>query len=199
VRLVSEMTIGQDDSFHGVIEPLLHNARLGKYSVEVIDDCLVIAALDPKSLENYRRTDYVARCVVHAGSAGSAGTLGDQEKLLAALERIEFTDWRSGFGSVLCIPPLLRPLSPRSFLDLLFGRVHLHLHFDPSAFLRLCSDAGVRAGFLRKRITNRLRSTHGWKKGQVPLFNGRAIGYISGALSAIFTPSYLDEMSLIEC
>jgi len=194
VRLVSEMTIGEDDSFYGVIEPLLHNARQGKYSVEVIDECLVVAALDPNSLENYRRTDYVARCVVHAGSAGSAATLGDQEKLLAALESIEFTDWRSGFGSVLCIPPLLRPLSPRAFLDLLFGRIHLHLHFDPSAFLRLCSDAGVRAGFLRKRATNRLRSTYRWKKNQVPLFNGRAIGYVSGALSAIFTPNYLDEM-----
>jgi hypothetical protein len=86
VRLVSEMTIGQDDSFHGVIEPLLHNARHGKYSVEVIDDCLVVAALDPKSLENYRRTDYVARCVVYAGSAGSAGTLGSRETSRGAQE-----------------------------------------------------------------------------------------------------------------
>jgi hypothetical protein len=186
VSLVSAMTIGEDDSFHGVIEPLLHNARRGKCSVEIIDDCLVVAALDPNSLEYYRRTDHVARCVVRSGSAGSAATLGDQEKLLAALKSIEFTDWRSGFDSVLCIPPLLRRLSPRSFLDLLFGRVHLHLHFDPSAFLRLCSDAGVRGGFLRKRVTNRLRST--------PLFERRAIGYISGALSAVFTPSYLDEM-----
>ena len=69
VRVVTEMRSGEDDSFHGVIEPLIHNAREGKYSVEIIDDCLVVAALDPDSLENYRRTDYVARCVVHAGSA----------------------------------------------------------------------------------------------------------------------------------
>ena len=194
VRFVTEMTIREEDSFHGVIEPLIHNAREGKYSVEIIDDCLVVATLDPNSLENFRRTDYVARCVAHAGSADSEATLGDQEKLLTALESIEFTDWRSGFGSVLCIPPLLRPLSARSFLDLLFGRVRLHLHFDPSAFLRLCSSSGVRAGFLRKRTTNRLRSTFGWKKGQVPLFKGRAIGYISGAISDVLKPTYLDEI-----
>ena len=193
VRLVTAMTIGETDSFADSIEPLFENARKGQYSVETVDDCLVLAALDPASEENYMRADYVARCVIHAGSGDAAAT-GDPDKLLASLKSIEFTDWRSGFASVLCIPPLLRPLSPRCFLDLVFGRIRLHFHFDPSSFIRLCADSGVRAGFLKKRVTNKLRSTLGWKKREVPLFGGRAIGYITGGLTGILTPSYLDEI-----
>lgn len=172
VRLVTEMNVTEGDSYARSIEALVRNARAGTYSVDTIDDCLVLAALDPASEQNYVRTNYVARCVIHAGFADPAAT-NDQETLLQALKSIEFTDWRSGFGSVLCIPPLLRPLSARCFLDLLFGRIQLHLHFDPSTFLRLCAEAGVRAGFLKKRTTNRLRSRFGWRKGQVPLFAER--------------------------
>jgi hypothetical protein len=43
-------------------------------------------------------------------------------------------------------------------------------------------------------MTNRLRSKFGWKKDQVPLFGGRAIGYTSGAVTNVLTPSYLDEI-----
>src|SRR5579859_2211561 len=193
VRLVTEMPCGQAHSYADSIESLVHSARKGTHSVDTIDGCLVIVALDGTSEQNYLRTDYVARCVIQAAFR-EATAPGDLEKLSQALDSIEFTDWRSGFGSVFCIPPLLRPLSARCLLDLLFGRIRLHLYFDPASFLRLCADSGVCAGFLKKRITNRLRSTFGWKKGQVPLFGGRAIGYITGGVTDILVPSYLDEI-----
>lgn len=193
VRIVTELKVGEDCSFQEVIEPLIQQARTGKYSVETIGDCLVLAALDATSQERYVRADYVARCVVHAAFGDETETR-EQEKLLRALQRIEFTDWRSGFGSVLCIPPTLRRLSPRSFLDLLFGRVQLHLYFDGASFVRLCSEHGVRAGFIKKRNTNRLKTTLGWRKGEVPLWDGRAIGFIAGGESFVFDRGYYDEI-----
>jgi hypothetical protein len=193
LRIVSEMNIGEDGSFHDLIESLVQRARAGEYSVEPIGECLVVAALDATSQEKYQRTDYVARCVVHA-AFGDAGETGDHEVLLRALQAIEFTDWRSGFGSPLSMPPLLWPLTGRCFLDLLFGRIQLHIHFHAASFVRLCTENGVRAGFLKKRTTNRLRSTRGWRKGEVPLFGGRAIGYMVGGLSAVFDRSYYDEI-----
>ena len=193
VRIVTELKDGEDGSFHEVIEPLIQQARTGKYSVETIGDCLVLAASDATSQERYMRTDYVARCVVHAAFGDEAET-GNQEKLLRALQRIEFTDWRSGFGSVLCIPPTLRPFSPRSFLDLLFGRIQLHLYFDGASFVRLCSEHGVRAGFIKKRNTNRLKTTLGWRKGEVPIWDGRAIGFLAGGESFVFDRGYYDEI-----
>ncbi len=193
VRIVTDLKVGEDGSFLEVIEPLIQQARAGKYSVETIGNCLVLAALDATSQERYVRTDYVARCVVHA-AFGDENETRNQEKLLQALQRIEFTDWRSGFGSVLCIPPTLRPLSPRSFLDLLFGRSQLHLYFDGPSFVRLCSDHGVRAGFIKRRNTNRLKTTLGWRKGEVPLWGGRAIGFIAGGESFVFDRGYYDEI-----
>lgn len=193
VRIVTEMKIGTEDSFHECVEPLIQKARAGEYSVETIGDCLVVAALDATAEQKYVRTDYVARCVVHA-AFGDPTVTGNQAALLQALQSIQFTDWRAGFGSVFCIPPLLRPFSTRSFLDLLFGRIQLHLYFDATSFVRLCTEHGVRAGFLKKRTTNRLRTTRGWRKGEVPLFGGRAIGYIVGGLSAVFSRSYYDEI-----
>jgi hypothetical protein len=193
VRIVTELKVGEDGSFHEVIGPLIQQSRTGKYSVETIGDCLVLAALDATSQERYVRTDYVARCVVHAAFGDEAETK-EQEKLFRALQRIEFADWRSGFGSLLCIPPTLRPLSPRSFLDLLFGRIQLHLYFDGASFVRLCIEHGVRAGFIKKRNTNRLKTTLGWRKGEVPLWDGRAIGFIAGGESFVFDRGYYDEI-----
>lgn len=193
LRVVSEMKIGEDGSFHDLIEPLVQRARAGEYSVEPVGECLVLAALDATSQERYRRTDYVARCVVHA-AFGDAKETGNQEALLRALQAIEFTDWRSGFGSPISIPPLLWPLSGRAYLDLLFGRIQLKIYFDAVSFVRLSTENGVRAGFLKKRTTNRLKSTLGWRKGEVPLFGGKAVGYMAGELSAVFDRSYYDEI-----
>lgn len=193
IRIVTELKVGEDGSFHEVIEPLIQQARTGKYSVETISNCLVLAALDATSQERYVRTDYVARCVVHAAFGDKTET-SEQEKLLRALQSIEFTDWRSGFGSVFCIPPTLRRLSPSSFLNLLFGRIRLHLYFDGASFVRLCRDHGVRAGFIKKRNTNRLRTTLGWQNGEVPLWDDRAIGFIAGGESFIFDRGYYDEI-----
>lgn len=192
-RIVSQMKAGEQDHFLGRIEPLIKKARAGQYSVDMIDDCLVVAALDATAPQKYLITDYVSRCVVHS-AFGNAAVTDNQDALLHALKEIEFVEWREGFNSVLCIPPLLRPLSTRSFLDLLFGRVRLHLYFDAASFIKLCAKHDVRAGFLRKRATNRLRTTQGWRRNQVPTFDGRAIGYVTGPLSAIFGHSYLDEI-----
>ena len=86
----TELKVGEDGSFHEVIEPLIQQARTGKYSVETIGDCLVLAALDATSQERYLRTDYVARCVAHA--AFGDDETREQEKLLRALQRIEFPE-----------------------------------------------------------------------------------------------------------
>lgn len=193
IRIVTELKAGEGDSFHELIEPLIQQAREGRYSVETIGNCLVLAALDATSEERYLRTDYVARCVAHA-AFGDKTEAGNQEKLLRALEGVEFTDWRSGFGSVICIPPTLRPLSARSFLDLLLGQIQLHLHFDGASFVRLCYKHGVRAGFIKKRSTNRLKTTLGWRKGEVPMWDGRAIGFIAGGKPFVFGRGYYDEI-----
>jgi hypothetical protein len=193
VRLVTEMAIGHGDSFQGSVESLVQSARDKKYSVQTIDDCLVVAALNADSEEHCSKIDYAARFVAHA-RFGDLTINADQLRLFQAQSAIQFVDWRSGFGSVLCIPPALRGLSTHCFLDLLFGRIRLHLHFDPACFIHLCADAGIHAGFIRKRTTNQLRSRFAWKKRQVPLFDGRAVGYITGAVTAVLSPSYMDEI-----
>ena len=193
VRLVTEMAIGHGDSFQDSVESLVQSAREKKHSVQTIDDCLVVTALNADSEEHCSKMDYTARFIAHA-RFGDLTITANQDKLFQALAAIHFLDWRSGYGSVLCIPPALRGLSTRCFLDLLFGRIRLHLHFDPASFIQLCAEAGIRAGFVKKRTTNQLRSRFGWRKGQVPLFDGRAVGYITGAIAAVLSPSYLDEI-----
>jgi hypothetical protein len=74
------------------------------------------------------------------------------------------------------------------------GRIQLRSYFDPGSFLRLCRGQKLQAGFVRKKVTNRLRTTQRWKKDQVPIFEGRALGYVAGGLVGLIGWGFLHEI-----
>jgi hypothetical protein len=192
-RIISELKIGAEDRYDGLIELLMHRARQGEFSSDIVDDCVVITALDTTSARRYSITDFSSRATVHA--AFLAGGPSKSEHLLASqIENIRFIDWMEALHSPLTIPPLLRPLSTRSFLDLMSGRIQLRSYFDPGSFLRLCRGQKLQAGFVRKKVTNRLRTTQRWKKDQVPIFEGRALGYVAGGLVGLIGWGFLHEI-----
>ena len=195
-RVISEMKIGPGGRFDAAIEYVVRSAELDEYSIEIIDECLLVTALDARSEEKYRRKDFVARSVVQASFLGHpSAESGGQDALFNSLRSIEFNDWREGFGYPSFDPPALRRLlSTRSLLNLMFGRIHLLFYFDLPLFVRLCAEAGIQAGFIRRKATNRIRTTHRWKNGQYPLHKERAIGYITGGLRGVFGPAYLHEI-----
>jgi hypothetical protein len=71
----------------------------------------------------------------------------------------------------------LRPLRARTLLDLAFSRIHLLGFFYPPALIELLQKQGVRAEFLSRKETNRLRSVRGLGAKDLPLHDGRAISY----------------------
>ena len=110
------------------------------------------------------------------------------------LDQIEFTNWLEGLGSIVLIPALIRAVSTRTFLDLMFGRIILLSYFDPSRFLTKCRAEGIKAGFVSRRWTNRLRTAQGWKAHEYPIFQGRALGHIAGGLPFVLGSARLHQM-----
>jgi hypothetical protein len=172
--------------FTSAVDEICEKARQGKYAVDAIDDCLVVAALDTTSKEKYAIAEFDARLFVYnAYFASSDAEDRLPDDLVERLKKIEFTNWLDGLSSVFLIPLLLRPVSTRTFLDILFGRIRLLTYFHAPSFLRLCRESGLKAGFVREKWTNRLRSNQGWRKGDYPTFKGRALGYMSGTIPMV--------------
>ena len=89
----------------------------------------------------------------------------------------------------------LRPLRPRTFLDLAFGRIRLLCFFHPPAFIELLQNAGVRAELFSRKHTNRLRSVQGWRANDLPpLHDGRAIAYFVREVPFVVDSMRLHEM-----
>jgi hypothetical protein len=176
-RLVLQSKTALDD-FIEIVEALCAKARCGKYAVDSVDDCLVIAAVDTTSEQRYALGEFDARLfALNAYIAPEASDKYSHSQLSDELQKIELTEWLEGLGSVRLLPLFRRPLSTRTFLDLAFGRIRLLFFFHPPTFIRLCQEAGVQAYLLSKKATNRLRSTQKWRSGEIPLYQGCAIGY----------------------
>lgn len=195
-RIVSELKVGYGDRFDNLIEILMGRARRGEFSTEVVDDCLVVTALDSSSPQRHHITDFSSRVTTHTAFFDKGEPQNsDPDRLWAALQKIEFINWIESINSVVTIPLLLRAsLSTRSFLDLTSGRIHLRFYFDPSSFLEICRQQKLQAGFIKKKITNRLRTAGRWKKNDCPLFDGRALGYIAGGFQGIIGWGFLHEI-----
>jgi hypothetical protein len=192
-RVISELKIGAEDRYDDLIEILMHRARQGEFSSDIVDDCVVVTALNTTSAKRYSITDFSSRATVHSAFLAS-GTSKSEHQLASQIENIRFIDWMEALHSPSTIPPLLRPLSTRSFLDLMTGRIQLRFYFDPGSFLRLCRAQKLQAGFVRKKVTNRLRTTQRWKKDQVPIFDGRALGYVAGGFVGLIGWGLLHEI-----
>ncbi len=192
VRILWQPTVNYE-YFTAQIEQLIGRARKGQYAVEIIDDCLAVAALDTSSHERFVRAEFDARLLVHEAfiEAGAADRLSTG-KFVQELRNLQFTGWLEGLGSVFLVPPALRVLGSRSLLDLLFGRIRLMLYLDASRFLALCRAGGVEAGFVSQRRTNHLKSSGHFR--DYPIFNGRALGYISGDYSMLMGSARIHEM-----
>jgi hypothetical protein len=163
--------------FTAETEQLIKKARQGQYAVEIIDDCLAVAALDTSSHERFRRAEFDARLLVYEAflEAGAVQRFG-KEEFVQELRKLQFTEWLEGLGSIFLMPPAFRSLGSRSLLDLLFGRIRLMLYLDAPRFLALCRACGIEAGFVSRKRTNHLKSAGHFSDH--PIFDGRALGYI---------------------
>jgi hypothetical protein len=166
------------------IENLCDLARRGEYAVEIIDKCLLVAALDATEQKKYTLAQFDARLlVVNAFLTEEDTSKWEPDRLVAALKSVQLTNWLDGLGSVGFFPPLLRPIRTRNFLDLFFGRVELLFYFHAPSFVRECRLAGVNAGFLTKKHTNRLRANQHWRANDYPLWDGRALAFVADGLA----------------
>ncbi|HXN18469.1 MAG TPA: hypothetical protein VN875_09080 [Candidatus Binatus sp.] len=182
--------------FTSVVEDLCQKARRGKYAAKILDGCLMVAAADMTSEKKYMLAEFDARLLVFNAFITTEETSKyPPDHFVAELKKIDLIDWREGLGSIFFIPPLMRDLKSRSFLDLLFGRLRLFCYLDASGFLELCRNAGLKAGFLSRRLTNRLKSQQGWSTDEYPTFEGRALGYVAGKAPMILGSVRLHQMA----
>jgi hypothetical protein len=187
---------GKPRYFTAEIETLCSKARRGEYAAEIFDECLMVAAADTTSENKYKLAEFDARLLVlNAFVATDDTSKFPRDLLFAELKKIELIDWRDGFSSIFLIPPLMRPLRTRSFLDLMFGRIRLFCYLDASRFLPLNRKFGTKAGFLSRRRTNQLRTNQGWGTGDYPIFDGRALAYLAGGCPMIMGSMRLQQMA----
>jgi len=165
--------------FTSRVEHLCDLARRGDYAVEIIDECLLVAALDTSERTKYLRAQFDARLLaLNAFITEEDTSKWEPDRIVSALKQVEFTNWIDGVGYMGLFPALLRPITTRNFLDLCFGRVELLFYFHAPNFLHRCRLAGLHAGFLSKKRTNRLRAKQGWRSQDYPLWDGRAMAYM---------------------
>jgi hypothetical protein len=193
-RLVLQSETALED-FIEIVEALCQNARCREYAVDTVDDCLMIAAVDMTSEQRCALGQFNARLfVLNAYIAPEASEKYSPSQMSDELQKIKLTDWLEGLGSVRLIPLFKRPLSTRTFLDLAFGRIRLLFFFHPPTFIRLCQEAGVQADLISKKATNRLRSTQQLRSGEIPLYQGCAIGYRLGDHTVVLGSAGLHEV-----
>lgn len=193
-RIVSHAS-NKPQGFTARVENLCELARRGDYAVEIIDECLLVAALDTTEKKKYMLAQFDARLLaLNAFITQEDTSKWQPDRLSSALKQVEFTNWLEGLGSIGLFPPLLRPIKTRNFLDLCFGRVELLFYFHAPNFLHKCRLAGLNAGFLTKKRTNQLRTKQGWRSYDYPLWEGRAIAYMVGRRPMIMGSTRLHDM-----
>lgn len=181
------------ENFTGDVETLLRKARRGEYAVQAFDDCLSIAAVDTSSPKRASLADFDARLfVLGAFIDEDAANRPEAEGFVRELQKVRFTDWLEGLGSIFLVPPPLRPLHARSLLDLVFGRIRLLAYFDAPNFVALGRAHGLQIGFIRRRQTERLASVGLLDRDEI--FGGRALGYFAGSTSIVMGSAKIHEM-----
>ena len=193
-RVVLETEMAPD-SFLRTVESVCSKARKGEYAIEVIDGCLMVAAGDATSMRRAMLAEVDARLfALNAFGAPPDMAKESPEKIAQAMDKLTLVDWLDGLGAITLVPLCLRPLSARTFLDLVFGRIRLLFFFYPPAFITLLQEAGIKAEFLSRKETNRLRTTRGLRPSDLPpLHEGRAMTfYIKD------TPIYVGSMRFHE-
>jgi hypothetical protein len=181
--------------FTAEIDELCGKARDGEYAAITLDECLMVAAADTSSLATSLIGDYNARLLVlDSFIASDDSSTYSSERRVAELSSIKLTAWTEGLGSMFFMPPLLRPLSTRSFLDLMFDRIRLYFYLDAARFLQLTRTIGLKAGFLNRKKTNRLKAAQHWGQNDYPIFEGRALGYVIGAHPMVMGSVRLHQM-----
>jgi hypothetical protein len=164
-------------SFLPIVEELCRKARRGEYAVEVIDGCLMVAAVDTSSKSRITRGDFNARLFAVNAFINPEIGKADPEEIAEELRQVELINWKYGLGSLYLNPILSRPLSPRTFLDLALCRIQLLFFFNPPAFINLLRREGVRAELMSKKETVRERSARRLGAVDLPMHEGRAIIY----------------------
>jgi len=182
------------DSFLPAVEAVCRKARNGEYAVEVIDGCLMVAAGDATSIRRAMLAEADARLFA-LNAFGAPDMARESPEMIAdAMDKVTLTDWLDGLGAISLLPLCLRPLSARTFLDLAFGRIRLLFFFHPPGFIKLLQEAGIKAEFLSRKETNRLRTTKGLRTSDLPpLHEGRAMSYYIKD-----TPCYVGSMRFHE-
>lgn len=178
MRIVLETEIAAD-SFLPIVESVCSKAREGEHAIEVIDGCLMVAAGDATSMRRAMLAEVDARLFA-LNAFGAPPDIANEspDKIAEAMDKLALVDWHDGLGSVTLVPLCLRPLSARTFLDLVFGRIRLLFFFHPPAFITLLQGAGIKAEFLSRKETNRLRTTKGLRPSDLPpLHEGRAMTF----------------------
>ncbi|MEW6195861.1 MAG: hypothetical protein AB1521_11985 [Bacteroidota bacterium] len=180
--------------FTDKITELLEKAERRDFAVDVIDNCLVVGALNGEDesilmLGEYDVRLYIYHCFFNPATLDGAPYPDDLPEILS---RITLTDWLESVASVVLEPILLRRLADKYLMDVLLGKKRLRLFFNPESFITLCNENGIRAEFTTTKEANHLRSS-GSAKGLVE-FNGRFIRLFLGDAVATFGDGFLHEM-----
>ncbi len=175
------------------VEELIRRDMDNQYAVNTFDGFLMVAGLNTSNQDRYIRDDFLSRMFVQDLFINPGGSDPvNPEQYISELKKIKLIDWRTGRGSIYLRPPVLSKLSAKSLMDLLFGRVILVHYFDYPSFVRLCRDFGVKAGFLSKKWTNRLKGS-GQARGY-PQYKNRLIGYMAGSIPMVMGDNWIHEM-----
>ena len=76
----------------------------------------------------------------------------------------------------------------------MFDRIRLYFYLDAARFLQLSRTIGLKAGFLNRKKTNRLKAAQHWGQNDYPIFDGRALGYVIGAHPMVMGSVRLHQM-----
>jgi hypothetical protein len=193
VVLESEVPL---ENFLPTVEAVCRKARRGEYAVDVIDSCLMVAAGDATSIRRAMLAEADARLFA-VNAFGTLDTAKESpERIANAMDKITVIDWLDGLGSHYLMPLFLRPLSARTFLDLIFGRIRLLFFFHPPAFVELLQKAGLGAQLLTPKETNRLRSARKLRESDLPpLHEGRALVFYIGETQCYMGSARLHQMA----
>lgn len=175
------------------ISELLDDAEQEKFAVKLIDDCLIVGIINNKTRNIAILGDFDVRLFIYHIFINPAAL--EEKKppkdLIEHLRKIQLTDWRTGFGSVVLYPISIRPISDQYLMDLLFGRKIIMHFFHVPTFIELCRRNGI-----DMRLTSAKEASHMKLKGCKGLFEygGRFIRYFHQDIEWTIGEGTLHEM-----
>lgn len=154
------------EDFGDKINQLLESSEKGEFSVDVIDECLVVGVINTTRTELATLGEFDIRLFIYNLyiNPDALNNPPNSDELVNTLKMIKLSDWREGFSSVILFPPLVRSITDKYLIDLLMGRKRLKFFFNPNRFIDLCNRNGINAYFTTQKEANRLKS-RGMAKG----------------------------------